>query len=272
MKKGTEYELFVKNVYEKLNSLNLPNTKIEFHKVIKGTTNVKHEFDLYWEFQQSGITYKTVVECKGYTSSKVTKGDVAEFYAKMLDVGTGYSGIFATMSDYQDGALQFALSKGILPLIIKKPEKSDFDNSTILSLELNLIIQMPEIRNLKFSFNSDWMKNNNKTGKFHIDSNGDLLNLSNGTFNLTLNKFIILDPLKSKQETTFDDHVHILFGLNDDILISDLSSDFLFKAYSFEYDVYYHIITEKQTFNFLDFVEAIIVNKKNMEIDIVKNK
>ena len=66
MRDGEEYELFVKNIYEKIIKSNkIDNIKVEHNILLKGTTCLKHQVDLYWEFKNLGITHRVVDSLDG---------------------------------------------------------------------------------------------------------------------------------------------------------------------------------------------------------------
>ena len=117
MKPGTEYEQFVKAVYEAFLAQDGLTINVETHKILKGKSGANHEIDVYWQFEIAGKIYKTAVECKHYNST-VEKGHVQEFWAKLDDIGD-ISGIMATKKGYQKGALTFGHynKKEILNLI-----------------------------------------------------------------------------------------------------------------------------------------------------------
>jgi hypothetical protein len=67
---GKNYEIFVQNLYQALLDSEIQglqkNIKIERNKMILDKNGINREFDLYWEYEFAGITYKTVIECKDY--------------------------------------------------------------------------------------------------------------------------------------------------------------------------------------------------------------
>ena len=66
-KQGTEYELFVKEVYEVLNKTDgLSDVQIQHDVKLVGAAGVEHQIDVYWTFSIAGIRYQVAVECKNY--------------------------------------------------------------------------------------------------------------------------------------------------------------------------------------------------------------
>ena len=64
-KQGTEYELFVKDVYECLNKADgLSDVDIKHDVKLTGAAGVEHQIDVYWSFKFGGVEYRVAVECK----------------------------------------------------------------------------------------------------------------------------------------------------------------------------------------------------------------
>lgn len=70
MSDGKNYEIFVQRLQQALLDSELlttqKNIKIERHKKIIDNCGINREFDLYWEYELTGVTYKTIIECKDY--------------------------------------------------------------------------------------------------------------------------------------------------------------------------------------------------------------
>lgn len=106
-KRGTEYELFVKQIYECLNRADgLSDVTIQHNVKLRGTSNVKHQIDVYWCFKKAGITYKVAIECKDY-KNRVSKDRVMAFHAVLQDVGNLH-GVFVSRMGFQSGAIEYA--------------------------------------------------------------------------------------------------------------------------------------------------------------------
>ena len=64
---GRDYETFVQKIQQALiNSeeyLHQKNISIERNVKITDNCGIDREFDLYWEYELAGVTYKTVIEC-----------------------------------------------------------------------------------------------------------------------------------------------------------------------------------------------------------------
>ncbi len=76
--KGDRLESLVQYVYQVLS--NSSNQKIEVinkHDII-GKSGVKHNIDVYYQFNLNGITHKVIFECKNW-KKKISKKKVLAF-------------------------------------------------------------------------------------------------------------------------------------------------------------------------------------------------
>lgn len=125
-KQGTEYELFVKEVYECLNRADgLSDVKILHDVILKGAAGVGHQIDVYWTFCKAGVAYKVAVECKDY-KNRVSKEKIAAFHDILQDIGNIH-GIFATKMGFQSGAKEYAEKYGIQLMEIRHPIDKDWE-------------------------------------------------------------------------------------------------------------------------------------------------
>ena len=125
-KSGTEYELFVKYVYECLNRTDgLTDVQIQHDVKIVGASGVAHQIDLFWTFKKGGVAYKVAVECKDY-NKHVSKEKILTFHAVLQDIGNVH-GIFASKVGFQSGAKDYALKYGMQLMEIRPPVDGDWD-------------------------------------------------------------------------------------------------------------------------------------------------
>lgn len=128
MEKGSEYEAFVQKLQQALLDAEAiahqKNIKVERNKKIKDNCGNWREFDLYWEYELAGVTYKTIIECKDY-ASRVSVEKIDALIGKIRDI-PGLKPIFATTLGYQRGAEKKALQNCIDLLIVREQRDQDW--------------------------------------------------------------------------------------------------------------------------------------------------
>ena len=168
-KAGTDYERFVLTIQQAiLNSEEFSkqkNIKIELNKKIVDNTGTEREFDLYWEYQLAGITYKTIIECKDY-NSRISVEKIDALIGKIKDL-PDIKPVFATKTGYQSGAETKAKHNKIDLLIVREQIEDDWKdkngNLFIKKILIRLIaLPAPEIINFQTFVDEDWIiKNTN---------------------------------------------------------------------------------------------------------------
>ena len=128
MPPGSDYEKFVQRLQQAiLNSAQYSvqqNIEVQRNRVIKDSHGVFREFDLYWEYALGGLTYKTVIECKDY-SSRVSIDKVDALLGKVRDI-PDLKPVFATKLGYQSGARIKAQANGIELLVVREQHEDDW--------------------------------------------------------------------------------------------------------------------------------------------------
>lgn len=70
---GKEYEFFVAKLQQAIiNSEDRgaqKNVVVETNKKLTDSCGIERQFDIYWEYELGGLTYKTAIECKDYAST-----------------------------------------------------------------------------------------------------------------------------------------------------------------------------------------------------------
>ena len=164
---GKEYENFVAKLQRAiLNSKSLAiqkNIVIEKNKNIKDNNGINREFDLYWEYELGGLTYKTVIECKDY-NSKINIEKIDALIGKTNDI-PGLNLVFATKCGYQSGADIKAKQHGIELLIVREQNDSDWIdiNGNPLLQVIHMtgqIIITARITSFHPLFDGKWIKEN----------------------------------------------------------------------------------------------------------------
>ncbi|MGP2425361.1 restriction endonuclease [Yersinia sp. 2538 StPb PI] len=161
-----EYEKFVRDLHQALLHseviTSVKNAGIEINKKITDNFGVEREFDIYWEYELAGITYKTVIECKDY-NSKISIEKIDALIGKIRDI-PDLKPIFATKVGYQSGAEIKAKHNKIDLLIVREQNESDWkdaNNEPIFKyIDLNITATIPaRITNIKPTIDFNWLKN-----------------------------------------------------------------------------------------------------------------
>lgn len=163
---GKDYEEFVGNIYQSLINAegisDVKNIQVEVNKKIEDRNGILRQFDVYWEFNIGGHTYKTVIECKDYAST-VTIDKIDAFIGKTNDI-PGLRLIYATKTGYQSGALKKAENHQIDLLIVREGQKEDWkapDGTPLVNkIVLNItVLSTPMITDFSPIVDAEWLKN-----------------------------------------------------------------------------------------------------------------
>ncbi|EFO0362531.1 restriction endonuclease [Escherichia coli O170:H18] len=166
---GREYEELVRDIqYSLFKAENIPSLKninIEKNKKIKDRSGIEREFDIYWEFEIGGHTYRSVIECKDY-SSPVSIEKIDAFIGKTNDI-PGLKLIYATRTGYQSGAKIKAEQHNIQLLVIRDQQEQDWvdeDGTPLLkSIHFRMTAILPP-RIVKFNVyvDKEWFYSQNE--------------------------------------------------------------------------------------------------------------
>jgi len=164
---GKEYELFVAKIQQALlNAENITtqkNIKVEVDKKIADNCGIKRQFDIYWEYELGGLTYKTVIECKNYNSN-VSVEKIDALIGKTRDI-PDLKAVFATKKGYQSGAKTKAEQNKIDLLIVREQNDSDWTDPDgtplIKKICINIHLCMPaHIYKFEPALDGEWIKSN----------------------------------------------------------------------------------------------------------------
>lgn len=163
---GIAYELFVQRVQQAL----IDAQQLGHYRTINVQHNLKlidkngiqRQFDLYWEFELGGHTYRNVIECKDYVNDiPVEKLDAL---AGKLKGFPELKGIIATRNGYQSGAIQQARANGIDVMIVRDEDPSrdwvDSDGTPLVRsivLSINCIVPAA-VLGVSFTYDKEWAK------------------------------------------------------------------------------------------------------------------
>nr|VFK57503.1 MAG: Restriction endonuclease [Candidatus Kentron sp. TUN]VFK65931.1 MAG: Restriction endonuclease [Candidatus Kentron sp. TUN] len=193
---NTEYEHLVSEILqgmikyggrENLRVEHFENLRVEHNVSLVGRSGARHQIDVFWEFKVAGMTYRTCVECKNY-SSAVKKSHVAAFSAILADIGN-VNGIIATTGSFQKGAKLLAEHNYIRLVLV---------NNLLKTIHITMQMEYPNYSNLSLGFNQDSIREartRNGLEKCDIESYSigkhpllDASGNSVATFNTVLNR------------------------------------------------------------------------------------
>ena len=162
MSDGKDYEIFVQRLQQALlDSERLTtqkNIKIERHKKITDNCGINREFDLYWEYELAGVTYKTIIECKDY-AAPVSVEKIDALIGKIHDI-PDLKPVFATKTGYQRGAEKKAKSNKIDLLIVREQRNDDWEDR-IREVNFQIRVMGPaRITGFKPLLDGKWIKEN----------------------------------------------------------------------------------------------------------------
>ena len=125
---GKNYEKFVQTIQQSLLNadkfISGKTVVVELDKKLVNNSGVSRQFDVYFEFEAGGHLYRTVIECKDYTSAiKAEKIDA--FLGKTAGI-PGLNLIYATRTGYQSGAVAIANANNVRLLIIDEAGDGDW--------------------------------------------------------------------------------------------------------------------------------------------------
>ena len=189
---GESYEIFVKSLHEALLHLETlgiqKNIKIETRKKITDNCGIDREFDLYWEYELGGITYKTVIECKDYNSA-VSVEKIDALIGKIKDL-PDLKPVFATKIGYQSGAQKKAERNKIDLLVVRKPLDSDWvdeqGNPLINKVQITIHIEKPaKIMSFVPKVSASVLKELNGNTSFSLSGNNNEIFINDGEKTIT---------------------------------------------------------------------------------------
>ena len=162
---GREYEKFVADLQQAIldseSFVKHKNIKIELNKKIPDKNGRLREFDLYWEYELGGISYKTVIECKEY-KRRVSIDRIDALIGKLVNF-QDIRGVFTTNKGYQKGAEETAIKNNIELLVVREQNDSDWEdengNPYIREINIDMTILSPaRIINFSPTVDGKWVK------------------------------------------------------------------------------------------------------------------
>jgi hypothetical protein len=282
MKPGTSYEIFVAKIQKAIIQsepfTNTRNINVETNKIIHDKNGIDREFDVYWEYEFSGFTYKTVIECKDYNSTiDITKIDA--LVGKIKDLPEITKAVFATKKGYQSGARTKAEQNNIDLLIVREQNDSDYEDSNgnhylrYMNLTINGILPADII---KFTpiLDVDWLKKNS-----NIDFSKPIPITICGP-----DKMILIDDIENNKKYSLYDIRHTILLENEinhgqfekKIILNDAylcfeDKKYKIKGYNIEYFVPEPITTKLDIDYYDEFLGVVEYLQKGKKLEVLKN-
>jgi hypothetical protein len=166
-KTGKEYEEFVaklqKAIFDSEQYTSQKNILIQKNKKRLDKNGLEREFDIYWEYELGGFTYKTIIECKDYNST-ISIERIDALIGKIKDI-PDLKAVFATKLGYQSGARIKAIQNNIDLIIVRDQNDSDwadeFGNPLIKVVSVSGTLYIPaKINSFQPLFDGKWIKEN----------------------------------------------------------------------------------------------------------------
>lgn len=211
---GKEYEELVRDIQRSLiaaeNISSLSNINIEKNKKIKDRSGIEREFDIYWEFEIGGSIYRSVIECKDY-STPISIEKIDAFIGKTSDI-PGLKLIYATRTGYQNGAKIKAEQHNIQLLIIRGQQESDWVNEDgeplLKTIHFNIVAHtLPKITEFNVNIDSAWFQSQNE---YTEDDFSEL-------FKKNLNNEVIINDIHNNFKYTIYDIPQLILSKNSSL-------------------------------------------------------
>lgn len=267
---GKEYEELVRDIQHSLiaaeNIPSLSNIIIEKNKKIKDRSGIEREFDIYWEFEIGGSIYRSVIECKDY-STPVSIEKIDAFIGKTSDI-PGLKLIYATRTGYQSGAKIKAEQHNIQLLIIRGQQDSDWvtdDGEPLLkTIHFNIVaLTLPTMTNFNVKVDSTWFKSQSEYTKDNFPKFFE---------NKMNNEVIIYDVHNNDRFTIYDISQRIIrknknleYGTGtfseifEDGWLEDIDGKVRFKITEYHYNyIFQKPIESTSTIDFSEQIKAIV--------------
>ena len=258
--KGTEYEKYIEKICKSINSYRC-FTLIELtqNKIIKGTSGVSHQIDVYWEFVLDKNKYKCIFECKNY-NSKISKDKIATLDSISKDIPDSLPIIVSTKG-FQSGAKEYAKAKGVTPFICRVLKDDDLQDR-VRSFEIHLIILGKPKVNVKVTKDDQWCKENGYNN-FNMTKIKDFTICDYST----QQSYLLYDFIENWIKSNYEDRTETIH-FDNAFLVYELDS-VNFKFTDLIVSVIYEKTEEVIRVNGDDYVQGLLIDVLNNHRSIV---
>ena len=239
---GVPYEMFVQDLMQTIidadGKVGQRNIEVKHNVKLKDKFGNERQFDVYWEYELGGVVYKTVIECKDYTS-KITVEKIDALIGKLKDF-PDLKGLFATTKGYQSGAEKKANDNSIDLLKINHIKNFDFKSPKgeplIKSIVGNIIaIQSAKIICFETYLDMDWLKENTKLDLEKPIPRGECLNINTFIHDIENDKRYSLRDLEHTLSGEYDKELEQTKMLKNAFVEFPNGEKFKLKGYKIKY-------------------------------------
>lgn len=218
---GIPYEQLTQVIFD--NILNQSETKtidVKQNIILQGKTT-HHQIDVFWEFEQGGIKYQTIIQAKDW-NQRVKQEQLFTFKSVLEDLPGQPRGVFVTKTGYQKGAKEVAEKNGILLFELREPNEKDLEGriKTII-LNFNALIPDSRIRNLEIDQN--WTRKELAKKGFKGDFKFQM--------GAKTNEIFLFDESKMQKGTLYDLINTFYPKSNEELPITCINHDFTDDTY-----------------------------------------
>jgi len=250
------------------------NIRIETNKKLVDRNGIEREFDVYWEYELGGHIYKSVIECKDYTSP-VSLEKIDALLGKVHDLPEINKLIFATKTGYQSGAQVKAEQNNIDLLIVRPMNDSDWEdeNGNPLLRYINITGQLyflPRLKKFEPIADKEWLIQNGYADRLEtltFCGKPDEIIIEDRSNNSKVSLMNILESLSdSKMHGDFEKRIEL-----KDAYFSCNGKTYKVKGYNIAYTLL-EPIESKIALDFAnEFMGVIEYLQRHKKVEVLKN-
>ena len=151
------YEQFIRDLHEEIGRLEgLTNLSVQHNVQLAGHAT-RHQIDVYWAFELTGLRHEVVVQAKDW-ASPVPQGDVLTFVGVLSDLPSRPTGIMISRSGFQAGAISVATGHGIHLYELREPQDSDFEPGRIREIRIQMNFISPRVSEVRLEVEPEWQR------------------------------------------------------------------------------------------------------------------
>jgi hypothetical protein len=143
---GKAYEELTEQVFRRLLTQKNLVADVQRDVHIQGRST-KHQIDVTFEFTAGPISYRTILQCKDWTSA-VKQEQVLAFNSVLADIPGQPRGIIVSRSGFQEGARNVAEHHGIKLYELREPRDEDWDG-LIREVVIDIHFRQPKFENFR---------------------------------------------------------------------------------------------------------------------------